>query len=229
MQLSRGEALRDTALVLSRHVAAIGVRTGPDATLEELAALQPVPVINMLTARHHPCQALADLLTLREAFGVARGACGWPTSATATTSPARSRCSARWPALDVAIASPDGYQLEPRARAARGGDGHVTLHRRPARGGRRGRTPSTPTSGSAWATRTTAAGAPLGARRLPRRRRAARRAPHRARSRCTTCRRTPARRSPPRCSTARASGSGIRPRTAATPRRRCSSCSSDGP
>ena len=48
--------------------------------------------------------------------------------------------------------------------------------------------------------------------------------PRPARSRCTTCPRTPARRSPPRCSTARASASGIRPRTAATRRRRCSSC-----
>ncbi len=67
MQLSRDEALRDTALVLSRHVAAIGLRTGPDATLEELAAHSTVPVINMLSALHHPCQALADLLTLREA------------------------------------------------------------------------------------------------------------------------------------------------------------------
>ena len=44
LQLSRGEALRDTALVLSRHVAAIGVRTGPDETLEELAAHSSVPV-----------------------------------------------------------------------------------------------------------------------------------------------------------------------------------------
>src|SRR5712671_210826 len=66
LQLSRGEALRDTALVLSRHVAAVGVRTGPHETLEELAAHSSVPVINMLTAQHHPCQALADLMTLRE-------------------------------------------------------------------------------------------------------------------------------------------------------------------
>src|SRR5271169_2654135 len=57
LQLSRGEALRDTALVLSRHVAAIGLRTGPDAVVEELAEHSSVPVINMLTARHHPCQA----------------------------------------------------------------------------------------------------------------------------------------------------------------------------
>src|ERR1700736_6847523 len=45
LQLSRGEALRDTAIVLSRHVAAVGVRTGPDETLEELAAHSDVPVI----------------------------------------------------------------------------------------------------------------------------------------------------------------------------------------
>src|ERR1700720_4678348 len=69
LQLARGEALRDTALVLSRHLAAVGMRTGPDATLEELAEHSGVPVINMLTARHHPCQALADLLTVREAHG----------------------------------------------------------------------------------------------------------------------------------------------------------------
>src|SRR3979411_1809701 len=56
LQLSRGEALRDTALVLGRHIAAVCVRTGPDATLEELAAEDAVPIVNMLTARHHPCQ-----------------------------------------------------------------------------------------------------------------------------------------------------------------------------
>ncbi|HMI71008.1 MAG TPA: ornithine carbamoyltransferase [Solirubrobacteraceae bacterium] len=73
MQLSRGEAVKDTALVLSRHVDAVGVRTGPDALLEELAAEGSIPVFNMLTANHHPCQALADLLTLREAFGRLEG------------------------------------------------------------------------------------------------------------------------------------------------------------
>ena len=73
MQLSRGESVRDTARVLSRHVDALGVRTGPDALLEELAAEGTIPVFNMLTAGHHPCQALADLLTLREAFGRLEG------------------------------------------------------------------------------------------------------------------------------------------------------------
>jgi ornithine carbamoyltransferase len=73
MQLSRGESVRDTALVLSRYVAAIGVRTGPHASVAELAEHATVPVVNMLTADHHPCQALADLLTLKERFGRLEG------------------------------------------------------------------------------------------------------------------------------------------------------------
>jgi ornithine carbamoyltransferase len=73
MQLSRGESVKDTALVLSRHVDAVGVRTGPDAVLDELAANGTIPVFNMLSAGHHPCQALADMLTLREAFGRLEG------------------------------------------------------------------------------------------------------------------------------------------------------------
>ncbi|MDQ3433557.1 MAG: ornithine carbamoyltransferase, partial [Actinomycetota bacterium] len=73
LQLSRGESVRDTALVLSRLVQAICVRTTPHGVLEELAAYADVPVVNMLTADHHPCQALADLLTLRERFGDLEG------------------------------------------------------------------------------------------------------------------------------------------------------------
>ena len=73
LQLSRGESPRDTALVLSRFVHAICVRIGPHAVLEELAQYSSVPVVNMLTGDHHPCQALADLLTLRERFGDLEG------------------------------------------------------------------------------------------------------------------------------------------------------------
>jgi ornithine carbamoyltransferase len=73
LQLLRGESIRDTAYVLSGHVAAIGIRTGPHELAAELAAHAGVPVINMLTARHHPCQALADLMTLRETFGRLEG------------------------------------------------------------------------------------------------------------------------------------------------------------
>ncbi len=73
MQLSRGESPRDTAEVLSRYVQAVGVRTGTHGVVEEMAEHARVPVINMLTEAHHPCQALADLLTLRERFGELAG------------------------------------------------------------------------------------------------------------------------------------------------------------
>jgi ornithine carbamoyltransferase len=73
LQLTRGESIRDTAYILSRHAAAIGIRTGPDEVVSEFAEHAEVPVINMLTAGHHPCQALADLLTLRETFGHLEG------------------------------------------------------------------------------------------------------------------------------------------------------------
>jgi ornithine carbamoyltransferase len=73
MQLSRGESPRDTALVLSRMVHAIAIRTGAHEPVEELARHSSVPVINMLTADHHPCQALADLMTLKERFGRLHG------------------------------------------------------------------------------------------------------------------------------------------------------------
>jgi ornithine carbamoyltransferase len=73
LQLARGESPRDTALVLSRIVHAIAIRTGSHRTVEQLAEHASVPVINMLTREHHPCQALADLLTLHERFGPLEG------------------------------------------------------------------------------------------------------------------------------------------------------------
>jgi ornithine carbamoyltransferase len=116
MQLSRGESPRDTALILSRHVHAIGIRTGADALVEELAAHATVPVINMLTAGHHPCQALADLLTLRETFGRLEGL----TLAYVGDGNNVARSLAIVGALagvEVRIAAPDGYQLDPVAGA----------------------------------------------------------------------------------------------------------------
>jgi ornithine carbamoyltransferase len=73
LQLGRGEPLPDTARVLSSYTAAIVVRTFAQATLEELADAASVPVVNALTDEHHPCQALADLLTLRRHFGYLEG------------------------------------------------------------------------------------------------------------------------------------------------------------
>jgi ornithine carbamoyltransferase len=69
LQLGRGETVADTARVLSGYASAIAVRTFAQATLQELAAHATVPVINALSDDHHPCQALADLLTIRERFG----------------------------------------------------------------------------------------------------------------------------------------------------------------
>ena len=69
LQLGRGETIADTARTLSGYAKAIVIRTFAHATVEEIAAAASAPVINALTDEHHPCQALADLLTLRERFG----------------------------------------------------------------------------------------------------------------------------------------------------------------
>ena len=69
----RGETLGDAARVLSRYVSAIVLRTGADTRIEEVAAGATVPVVNALTDGFHPCQILADLLTVRERFGDTKG------------------------------------------------------------------------------------------------------------------------------------------------------------
>jgi ornithine carbamoyltransferase len=73
LQLTRGESIRDTALVFSRHAAVIGLRTSSEERLRGLAEHAEVPVVNMLSPDHHPLQALADLMTLWEAFGSLEG------------------------------------------------------------------------------------------------------------------------------------------------------------
>ena len=111
LQLSRGESVRDTAYVLARHAAAIGIRTGPDELVAEFAQHASVPVINMLTAGHHPCQALADLLTLRETFGRLDGL----TLAYVGDGNNVARSLAIVGALagvSLRVAAPAGYQLE---------------------------------------------------------------------------------------------------------------------
>ncbi len=130
MQLSRGESPRDTALVLSRQVAAIGIRTGSDAVLAELAEHASVPVFNMLTALHHPCQALADLMTVREAFGSLDGVrlayVGDGTNVARSLAVLGSLAG-----MDVAIASPEGYALEDDIELPSGATGSYTLFRDP--------------------------------------------------------------------------------------------------
>jgi ornithine carbamoyltransferase len=128
LQISRGEALRDTALVLSRHLDAVGVRTGPQAMLEELARFGSIPVFNMLTADHHPCQALADLLTLREAFGALEGLrlayIGDGNNVARSLALLGTRAG-----LEVVVASPEGYELEPGTGATLVRDPREAAHR----------------------------------------------------------------------------------------------------
>jgi ornithine carbamoyltransferase len=73
LQLGRGETIQDTAVVLSRYLDAIMIRTFAQADVEELAAHATIPVINGLTDSSHPCQALADVMTIRERFGRLEG------------------------------------------------------------------------------------------------------------------------------------------------------------
>jgi ornithine carbamoyltransferase len=121
MQLARGEALRDTAVVLSRHAAAIGLRTGDDDVLAELARWAEVPVVNMLSPSHHPCQALADLLTMREALGSLDGRV--VAYVGDGNNVARSLAVLGTLAgVEVRVAAPDGYQLEDGVPARRTAD-----------------------------------------------------------------------------------------------------------
>ena len=73
LQLARGESYRDTALVLSRFLSALMIRTYEQAEVEEFAEHASIPVINGLTDEAHPLQALADAMTLRERFGTLEG------------------------------------------------------------------------------------------------------------------------------------------------------------
>jgi ornithine carbamoyltransferase len=73
LQLGRGETIKDTAVVLSRYLDAIMIRTFAQTDVEGLAANAAIPVINGLTDSAHPCQALADVMTIRERFGRLEG------------------------------------------------------------------------------------------------------------------------------------------------------------
>ena len=123
MQLSRGESVSDTARILSSHVDAVGVRTGPDEDLEALAAEGSIPVFNMLTAGHHPSQALADLMTLQEAFpGRALDELKLAYVGDGNNVARSLALVGGIAGLDVAVASPPGYELEPQAGGTRAND-----------------------------------------------------------------------------------------------------------
>ena len=121
MQLSRGEAIGDTARVLSRFVDAIVIRSGSHEAVAELAAAADVPVVNGLTPLHHPCQALADLLTLRERFGDLQGL--RLAYVGDGNNVARSLVIlGELAGVEVVVAAPPGYQLEEGHEAKLTGD-----------------------------------------------------------------------------------------------------------
>src|SRR6185312_17161653 len=127
MQLSRGESIGDTARVLSRYVDAIVIRSGSHQNVVALATEAEVPVVNALTPLHHPCQVLADLLTMRERFGDIEGLrlayVGDGNNVARSLAIVGERAG-----VNVVVAAPAGYQLEegtgaeltadPRAAAA---------------------------------------------------------------------------------------------------------------
>jgi ornithine carbamoyltransferase len=111
LQLTRGESFGDTGRVLSRYVHGIVIRSGSDERVRELADGASVPVVNGLTQGHHPCQALADLLTLRERFGELEGL--RLAYVGDGNNVARSLAIlGRTAGMEVVIASPDGYGIE---------------------------------------------------------------------------------------------------------------------
>jgi ornithine carbamoyltransferase len=111
LQLSRGESVGDTARVLSRYVDAIVIRSGSHEAVAEFAAAAEVPVVNALTPLHHPCQALADLLTLRERRGDLAGL--RLAYVGDGNNVARSLAIAgELAGVEVVVAAPPGYQLE---------------------------------------------------------------------------------------------------------------------
>ncbi len=133
---SRGECVYDTAKVLERYVDAIVIRTYEQRLVEELAEHASVPVINALTDDHHPCQGLADLLTVRERFGRLEGLrFAYVGDGNNMANTYLLGCALA--GMDVAVASPAGYEPQQEvvtratAIAAQNG-GRVTLTHDPA-------------------------------------------------------------------------------------------------
>lgn len=111
MQLSRGESVEDTARVLSRFVSGIVIRSGSHENVVKLAENASIPVVNALTPMFHPCQALADLQTLKQRFGNLNGLklayVGDGNNVARSLAVAGSLTG-----VEVVVAAPAGYQLE---------------------------------------------------------------------------------------------------------------------
>jgi ornithine carbamoyltransferase len=114
LQLGRGETLRDTATVLSRYLDGLMIRTFAQDDVEELARHATIPVINGLTDSAHPCQALADVMTIRERLGRLEGVrvayLGDGNNVCASLMVAAAKLG-----MEFVAATPVGYEPDPRA------------------------------------------------------------------------------------------------------------------
>jgi ornithine carbamoyltransferase len=131
IQLGRGEPIRDTARVLSRYLDGIMIRTFDHADIEELARYGTIPVINGLTDLSHPCQILADLLTVREALG------GWDGKVVAWVGDGNNMAHSWIEAagvlgFELRLACPEGYDPNPAFLERFGKQTRITLTRSPA-------------------------------------------------------------------------------------------------
>ena len=143
LQLARGESYRDTALVLSRFVSALLIRTFDQAEVDTFAEHASIPVINGLTDLAHPLQALADAMTIRERLGGLEGVKLTYLGDGNNVCHSLMRLAARF-GMHFTAACPAGYEPLPEVVAAARADaelsgGSVQRHDRPARGRRRRR------------------------------------------------------------------------------------------
>jgi ornithine carbamoyltransferase len=222
LQLGRGETIKDTARVLSRYLDGIMVRTFAQADVDELADHSDAPVINGLTDEFHPCQALADVMTIRERLG------GFAGVRVAYLGDGNNVCHSLMVAcgklgMDFVAATPEGYDPAPEVvgwarEAAEASGGSIELVREPHRAAEGADALYT----DVWTS--------MGQEEEHQRRLQDLEAYRidskmvalaSARSFSTACPRTTAKRSPRRFCTAIARPSGTRRRTACTPRKAC--------
>src|SRR5438093_8355629 len=127
LQLGRGETLRDTATVLSRYLDGLMIRTFAQHDVEELARHATIPVINGLTDSAHPCQALADVMTIRERLGRLEGVRAAYLRDGSHVSASLMVAAAKL-GMSFVAATPEGYEPHPNAvEAAREAGGEPEL------------------------------------------------------------------------------------------------------
>jgi ornithine carbamoyltransferase len=132
IQLGRGETVSDTARTLSRYLSAIAVRTHAQERIQEFADNATVPVINALTDLHHPCQALADIMTIYEKKGSLKGIrlafIGDGNNVANSLVEAASLMG-----MDMMIACPEGYEPDPEVleKAKNSAKGEILILRDP--------------------------------------------------------------------------------------------------